>query len=327
MPDSRTIMAIEFDFQTKVERPIEPGQAPASCAADKFVWIDLDAQADTETAAGILRSLGVNEHAILEAIGPDVDGRFDLYEDCLHIAVTSAEYRDMAFAHSHVDIVISERFLVTLRRGRVEFIEEVKRRYRKDFQQFAKSPSFLIYEYFDALIAGYRRSLRAFEAGVERLQEQIFGVVTDQIFNDVAEATRGLLFFRKIMNAVREVLYELSTRRTNFVAESTQPFLDRMVGTLERLGSDLTVAREILAESLNLYLGIVSHRTNKIVNRLTVLSMVFLPLTFLCGVYGMNFGEERMPELGWKYGYAAFWVVSVGLTIGLVTFMRRKKWW
>jgi magnesium transporter len=318
-------MAVEFDFETRKEQKIPARQAAASCAAGKFCWVDLDQHAAGVKAEEVLRSLGVNDHAIAEAIGPDVDGRHDVYEECLHIAITSAELRAGQLGTSHVDLLIGERFLVTIRRGRVEFIEEVRRKYRKDFQQFARTPSFLLYEVFDALTEGYRRTLRGEAEKVEHLQGQIFGEVSDAIFNEVSDATRDLLSFRKVMNAAREVLHALSTRRSPFVAESTQPFLDRMVGTLERLGSDLAVEREILAESLNLYMGIVSHRTNKIVNRLTVLSTIFLPLTFLCGIYGMNF--EILPELKWKYGYAVFWLVCTGIAATLLVFMKVKRWW
>ena len=83
--------------------------------------------------------------------------------------------------------------------------------------------------------------------------------------------------------------------------------------------------REILAETLNLYIGMVGHRTNQVVNRLTVVSFVFLPLTFLCGVYGMNF--EVLPELKWRYGYMLFWVVSTIIVAALLTYMRKRRWW
>ena len=109
-----------------------------------------------------------------------------------------------------------------------------------------------------------------------------------------------------------------------FVADSSQPFLGNMVDKLERLGSDLAVERETLAETLYVYMGIASHRTNKMVSRLTALSMIFLPLTFLCGVYGMNFHE--FPEIKWPWGYAFFWTLAVGITAGLVMMMKRNRW-
>ena len=330
-----TATAVEFDFENKVERPIPAADARAACEAGRFCWIDLDAEADRQSAEAILHEMGVNQHAIHEALGPDVDGRHDLYEDCLHIAVTSGTI-DAATGKlrtSHVDIVIGERFLVTLRRGPVEFIEQVRRHYRQDFLKFARSPSFLLYEYWDALIEAFRKTIRAFGAQVEQFQDQVLAEseVSDAIFTDVSAVTRDLLSFRKIMLAAREVLHELASRRSPFVAESTQPFLEKMVDTLERLSSDLAVERDILSETLNLYMGVVSHRTNRVVSRLTVISMVFLPLTFLCGVYGMNFdpaaGSASMPELGWRYGYLSFWAIALAIAIGLLTYMKRRRWW
>ena len=72
-------------------------------------------------------------------------------------------------------------------------------------------------------------------------------------------------------------------------------------------------------------MSITSHRTNTIVSRLTGISVVFLPLTFLCGVYGMNF--EVLPELQWKYSYAGFWAVALAIAVGLLTYMKKRKWW
>ena len=134
-----------------------------------------------------------------------------------------------------------------------------------------------------------------------------------------------LLTLRRTMVAAREVLSELATRRSPVVAASTMPFLQTLVAALDRLVADLAVEREILAETLNLYIGLVGHRTNQVVNRLTILSFVFLPLTFLCGVYGMNF--RVLPELEWRYGYLTFWIVAALIVATTLTYMRRRGWW
>jgi magnesium transporter len=317
--------AVEFDFVNKRERSIEPTAAKASCDAGLFCWIDVDAAEDVELAEAILKEMGVNDHAVREAIGPDVDGRYDLYDDCLHFSVTSGALDNRKLRTSHVDVVMGERFMMTLHRGRVEAIDQARRHYRQDFHRYAKTPSFLVYEFWDALVESYKRTIRGLAGSVETFQDQIFGDVSDKIFTDVSEVTRDLLSFRKIMMAAREVLHELASRRSPYVSEATQPFLEKMVDTLERLGADLTVERDILSETLNLYMSITSHRTNKIVSRLTVISVVFLPLTFLCGVYGMNF--EVLPELGWRYSYLGFWLVVIGIAAGLLTYMKRRKWW
>src|SRR5688572_10215668 len=168
------ITVVEFDFAQKVERTIPPEQLRQSCAGGLFCWVDLNADADRSGAETVLRDLGVNARAIEEALGPDVDGRHDLYDDCLHTAVTAVSFKDGKMRPSHVDIVIGERSLAPLRRGPVEFTDQVRAHSRQDFLKFAKPPSFLLYEYWDYLIENYKRAMRDVEADVERVQGQIF---------------------------------------------------------------------------------------------------------------------------------------------------------
>ena len=96
-----------------------------------------------------------------------------------------------------------------------------------------------------------------------------------------------------------------------------------MVGTGECVLQDLMADRDILSESLNLYMSMVGHRTNRVRNRLTVVSVIFLPLSFLCGVYGMNF--EVLPELRWEHGYAYFWALVLFIVVALLAGLRRAR--
>ena len=118
-------------------------------------------------------------------------------------------------------------------------------------------------------------------------------------------------------------LLGLASRRSPYVSEATQPFLGNMVGTVEHVLQDLLVDRDILSESLNLYMSMVGHRTNEVMKRLTVVSVIFMPLTFLVGIYGMNF--DVLPELHWHYGYALFWGAVVVIVVGLMALMRRHR--
>jgi magnesium transporter len=315
--------AIEFDFEARKDRCIAVDEARAACDQGRSCWIDLDAS-DRQTVETILTQLGVNRVAIDEALSQPVDGRHDVYQDCLHVGVACPRFVDGKIQEAFVDLIIAERFLVTLRRGRADFLDNVRRNYQQDFVKFARTLGFMLYEIWDHLLDSYRRGLREIENEVERVQARIFGEVDDRIFNQVAEVMHNLLLFRKNILAAREVLRELAVRRSSFVSESTQPFLDNMAGTLERLGSDLTVEREVLAETLNLHLGIVSHRTNRVVTRLTVLSAIFLPLTFLCGVYGMNF--DHLPEVKWRFGYLFFWLLAGAIAAILLGLMKVKRW-
>jgi magnesium transporter len=175
----------------------------------------------------------------------------------------------------------------------------------------------------DHLVDGYRVALRTVAGAVEQVQLKLFGEADDEMFRSVSELTRDILVFRKALMESRELIHEMASRRSLFVSETTQPFLGVLAGTLERLGDDLGTERDVLSETLNLYMGMVSHRTNKVVKRLTVISMIFLPLTFLTGVYGMNL---IIPEARWAYTYLLFWVVVAALATTIVLVARRLKW-
>lgn len=314
--------AIEFDFATKVERSVDLDTAYKGVADGRFVWFDLDLELEDTPTREILCKLNVDADVIEDVMGYEVDTRYDLHEHCLHLVLTSCKVGATGGLELlPVEVVIGERFLVTLRRGKVGFIDMVRKHYRADFVRFAKSPSFLIYELWDHLVDAYQAVAHTFEDRVEQMQALLMGKVDDTIFAKVSELQADLLHFRKVLLPARSVLTELSTRKTLFVSEATQPFLSNFVGTIERVLADVMVDREILSESLNLYMSIVGHRTNRVMNKLTVVSVIFLPLTFLCGVYGMNF--EFLPEFGWKYGYVYFWTIAAIIVTTVLIAMRR----
>lgn len=318
------VQVVEFDFETKVERSVELPAARAAIAAGRFVWIDLEAN-DAHEATALLGGLNVvSDEIVQDALTSEAATRHARYDDCIHVVVSGCRQRGQHFDLERVDIVISQSFLITIHKGPVAFLSAVRRDYKQDFQRFAKSPSFLVYELWDHLLENYLSIQKQMEERVEQLQNELRAThVDDAVFGRISDLGADLLHFRKILLPARAVLTDLSTRRTIFISETTQSFLHNMVGTVEHVLQDLLVDRDILSESLNLYMSLVSHRTNEVMKRLTVVSVVFLPLTFLCGVYGMNF--EILPELRWQYGYVYFWGVVGVIVLGLLALMRRAK--
>jgi magnesium transporter len=318
------VQVVDFDFETKVERSIELRQAAAAMDAGHFIWIDMEAN-DAMEARRLLSGLRfVSDEIVEDALTAEAATRHARYDNCIHVVVSGCHQRGQHFDLERVDIVIAQTFMITIHKGPVAFLSAVRRDYKQDFQRFAKSPSFLVYELWDHLLDNYLAIQKQMEERVEELQNELRATqVDDDVFRRISELGADLLHFRKILLPARAVLTDLSTRRTIFISETTQSFLHNMVGTVEHVLQDLLVDRDILSESLNLYMSLVSHRTNEVMKRLTVVSVVFLPLTFLCGVYGMNF--QHLPELEWHYGYVYFWLLVAAIVIGLLALMRRSK--
>jgi magnesium transporter len=320
---SCTLSVVDFDFTNKVEKTIAFEDAPAAMAEGRFVWIDILAT-DVKEARRLLQALKIiAEETIDDALKNEPATQHARYDDYIHIVLSGCRQRKQHFDLERVDVILAERFLVTIHRQSVVFLNAVRRDYRNDFVRFARSPSFLIYELWDHLLENYLHVQKLMEERVEALQNELRGNVDDGVFARISELGADLLHFRKVLLPARAVLTDLSSRKSIYISEATQPFLANMVGTLEHVLQDLLVDRDILSEALNLYMSMVSHRTNEVMKRLTVVSVIFMPLTFLCGVYGMNF--EVLPELRWNFGYALFWSVALFIVVTLMVLMRRAK--
>jgi len=315
--------AVSINFPAKRLADISPADAKAEMLEGRFVWIDVNLERPDEARA-LITSLDLCPPEVVEdAFTRDPATQIGRYEDCLHLVLTGCRLAGRAFDLERVDVVIGERFMVTLRRGPTEFMNAVHREFRGDFARFAQSPSFLLYELWDHLIENYLKVHEAFDARVEAIQRALSGEVEETIFQDVSELSSDLLQLRKVVLPARAVLTELATRKSAFVSEATQPYLANMAGTVDRVLQDVLVDRDILSDSLNNYMSMVAHRTNKVMGKLTVVSVVFLPLSFLCGVYGMNF--ESMPELKSDWGYPGFWALAAIIVTVLLLIMRRAR--
>ena len=315
--------AVAFDFRTKECPSIEPSDARGAMDAGRFVWIDVNL-ARADEARRFVESLGLCPADLFEdAQSREPATQIARYEDFIHLVLTGCRLRDRSFDLERVDVLFGERFMLTLRRGQPQFLAAVRREYRSDFVRHAQSPSFLLYELWDHLIDNYLNVHKAFEDRVEAVQRALVGDADESIFGEASELGVDLLHLRKVVLPARAVLTDLSTRKSTFVSEATQPYLANMVGTVERVLQDVLVDRDVLSGALNNYMSMVAHRTNKVMGKLTVVSVIFLPLTFLCGVYGMNF--EVLPETKWEWGYYGFWGMAIAIVLVLVAVMRRAR--
>jgi magnesium transporter len=323
LPESSALRVVELDFERKTERPCLPAEAPASQRAGRFLWLDVDSS-DLAEARRVLAELPIETETIDDALTKEPATVLARYAHYLHFVVAGCRQRGHHFDLERVDAIVSDGLLVTVHRGPSVLLEAVQRDYHLEFVRFAQTPSFLVYEIWDHLIENYLAVQSAMEERVEALQRELRGDgVSDRTFTRLSELGADLLHFRKVLLPARAVLSDLATRRSPFVSEVTQPFLANLHGKLEHVLQDLLVDRDILSESLNLYMSLVSYRTNEVMKRLTVVSVVFLPLTFMCGVYGMNF--DVLPELRWRFGYLFFWLLVLAVVSGLLWVMRRAR--
>jgi len=320
--------AVAFNFKNKIEAPVTLDGVNEARARGEYCWVDFHAASDGGLQA-FLDSLGVGQLPIDDVIQFDHRPAFNVYSKCLHFVLAEVRMIGDEFEAIPLHVVIGDGFMVTIHKQEMETLSRAKQSYSEGFQTAALSPGFLLFELADHLAYVSSATLAMFEDQVEEIEGELFGKTDDDIFLPVSELIRALLQFRKTVVGSREIIHELATRRSPYVSETTQPYLEKKAVLLERISADATTEREVLSEFLNLYMGIISHRTNRVVTQLTVISAIFLPLAFVTGLYGMNFNTKspwNMPELQHEYGYIGFWIFSAVLVTAMLWLMRRRRW-
>ena len=321
-----------FDFGDRSRGRISPDEIPSHVAAGRFVWIDVDVgQNNAET---LRRQIGghcgdLGDFAAAHAAAPRrCHSQLLRNNDLIHMRIVNASI-DAATGRREsppadvLDVVVGNSFLATIRTGDSTILTAVRRDYGRDFEQHATTPSFLIYEIWSRQVEAFLATENRLEDAVEDLRILLNEAADDVGLTRMSEVSDALLMLRNHALPARRLLEELVSRRTNLISESTLDFLGQMIGRLDNLLADIGSNREILESAMHLSLTRVTFRTNQTMNRLAVVSTIFLPLTFICGVYGMNF--DVMPEIRWQNGYLYFWLLVAVITGTMWLGLRRAR--
>ncbi|MHB8781473.1 MAG: magnesium/cobalt transporter CorA [Candidatus Geothermincolia bacterium] len=182
----------------------------------------------------------------------------------------------------------------------------------------------LFYRILDAAVDGAFPHLEAIATNIDDLEERIFTRPGRDELTAIRDVKRENVTLRKILFFERENVNQLMQRETEILNADALLYLRDLHSTLLYLSDMLDTHRDMLSGAMDLHLSAVSNRLNDVMKRLTVISTIFLPLTFLTGVYGMNF--RHMPELAWRYGYLGVWLVMSSIGVSMLFWFKRKGW-
>lgn len=316
-----------LDFRDRSYGPVALDTIGGLVAAGRFGWIDIDLdQCPLADIRGLLPGALADGLAAVKPVDADEEDTVSSLarsESFLSIRLAGVRIDEAGLSSETVDIVLAEGLLLTVHRGPCGVLDAVRRDYLQDFLQHASTPSFLIYEFWSRQVEQFLMVEGWLDKDVDATRLALGTGADERVLEQLADVSGRLLALRRRVLPARRVLEELVSRKTTLISEATLGFLATMIGTLERLLADIASSREILDSAMDFSLTVTTHRTNMTMNRLAVVSTIFLPLTFLCGIYGMNF--RVMPETQWTHGYTLFWVLSALITVGLTLALRRAR--
>jgi magnesium transporter len=237
-------------------------------------------------------------------------------------ADTSAE----RFNTIELDGVLGPNYILTYHHDVFRSINNVKQRVRNSPLTCQRGPTFLMHQILDQIVDYYSPVLDDFDERISNLEDNIFSLnqPDNSILEEIMSLKRSVLRLRRISSKQLDILYRMSHGQYALIDEHALPFFRDIYDHLVRVTDLAENYRDLITGALDAYLSVISNRMNEIMKVLTIFSAVMLPLTFIAGVYGMNF--DNIPELHTSYGYFIVWFIMISVALGMLTFFWRRGW-
>lgn len=310
----------EFNVQKLEECLLPP-------AEDKVTWVNVEGVHDVE----VIRRLG-DCHAfhplVLEDIVNTVQRpKIEDYGDYLFIVMRMLRpSKEQNFSSEQISLILGPDYIFTFQEGiKGDTFDSVRERIRANKGKIrAMGSDYLAYALIDAIVDGYFSVLEELGERVVDLEEELALTPERSTLHLINELKKEIIFLRRAVWPLREAISFLERGDSQLLSDSTRIYFRDVYDHTVQVIDTIETYRDLLSGMLDLYLSSISNRTNEVMKFLTVIGTIFMPLTFLVGVYGMNF--KHMPELEWHNGYFALWGVMIALSLLMVAYFRKRNW-
>jgi len=289
-------------------------------------WIQVEGVSDTEFIGNLGTLIGLNPLLMEDIVNTEQRPKYDDYGEIVMLTLRSIEKgNDDVLVSEQVTLVSGKNFLLSFQERGNDLFKPVSERLRKSSGSIRNlGHDYLLYALTDLVVDNYFDIIEHFGDRLELIEEEIFSNPTGNIPAMTQSFKKDIFSFRKAAVPLREALHKMIISDRFLTHEKLRFHLNDIYDHLLYVLDSIELHRDLLNELKDTHLTQLSNRMNKIMQLLTTISTVFIPLTFFVGVYGMNF--RNMPELEWKYGYLAIWVMILATGFGMLIYFRRKKW-
>jgi magnesium transporter len=290
-------------------------------------WINIDGVHDTKTIASIGEHYALHPLVIEDIVNTNHRPKaeeFDQYVFCT-LKMLGISEDATSIVSEHVSFVLGKSWLLSFQEQEGDIYDKIRNRIESNIGSIRKQGAdYLLYRLIDTVVDNYFFVSEYFNEHTEKLEEQVLVDPDIHVLKEIQRLKKLLMSFRKASNPLREAALVLQRNDGDFFQDTTIRYLKDVHEHLVQVSDGIDSHRDILANIMDLYLSGVSSKMNRTMQVLTIIATLFIPLTFIAGVYGMNF--EHMPELHWQYGYHAVWVIMLVVAVFMLLFFKRKKW-
>ncbi len=309
------------------ERTLCPDECARLRREGMTLWLDVVGLHDVDAIRTLASAFHLHPLTLEDILNTHQRPKAEEYEGYLYLVMRMLTFdtREGRIMSEQVSLVIGNDFVLSFQEREGDVFEPVRERLRSAPSRLrARGADFLAYSLIDAIVDHYFVVLEHVGDQIERLDVQLMAQVDSALLQAIQSWRHTLLEFSHAVWPLREAIGWLARGETPLIHESTRLYLRDVYDHLMYVIENLTTYREMLSNLVELHLSATSNRLNEVMKTLTIIATIFMPLSFIVGIYGMNF--DYMPELHWRWGYPAVLLLTLTIALGLILYFRRKGW-
>jgi magnesium transporter len=290
-------------------------------------WINVDGLHQVEILEKLGEYYGFHPLMLEDILNTDQRPKMEDYGKYIYIVLKMLSYMDNSneIVTEQISLILGPNFVISFQEKKGTVFNPIRERIRNDKGRIRKMGSdYLAYSLLDLIVDNYFIIMEKLGEKIEFLEEEVVTHPTPETLQTIHHLKREMIFLRKGVWPLREVVSGLERGESSLIKESTRIYLrdvyDHTIQTIDTIET----YRDMVSGMLDIYLSSISNRLNAVMKVLTIIATIFMPLTFLAGIYGMNF--KYMPELEWRWGYLMFWLIMIGIGAFMLIYFKKKRW-
>ncbi|MFO7558412.1 MAG: magnesium/cobalt transporter CorA [Desulfobacterales bacterium] len=326
--DEARISLMDYDEKQLTEREIgSMEEAFPLKDLPTNTWINVCGLHDIELIEKVGRHFQIHPLTLEDILNTGQRPKWENFENYFYIVLKMLHFSESEnlVISEQVSLIVGENFLISFQESVGDVFDPVRDRIRKGRRQIRKGGcDYLAYALIDSVVDHYFLILEKISERIEILETALLENPKPETLHVIHDLKRETIYLRKQIWPLREVISRFAKEETNLILETTHVYLRDVYDHTIQIIDTIESFRDLLSGMIDLYLSTISNKMNEVMKLLTIIATIFIPITFVAGIYGMNF--KVMPELEWEWGYPAVWAVMAAIVSVLILFFRRKRW-
>jgi magnesium transporter len=313
----------EKEYRMETKLPVE--SIIQQQRKDTVNWINVDGLTDRTLLASLGEHFSLHS-LLLEDVCSEHQPKVEEYDDYIFFTLKMLyQIRDGVIDYEQISFVLGKNFLLSFQEKEGDLFGTLRDRIRLDQGRARKrGPDYLMYRLVDIIVDNYYNVLDAIGYQVEQIEEAVDGGSDNFEFQKIQKIKKELIYLRKALYPLRDALSKLIKEEYGLIDPSNTRYFSDVYDHVVHLIDSMDTYKDLTSSLMDIHINYMNTRMNEVMKVLAVISTIFMPLTFIVGVYGMNF--DYMPELRWKFGYLEVWILMFTIAGGMILFFKHKKW-